>query len=118
MTYCLGELATLVQEGLNVKVVVLNNSAMGWIKWDQALNWEGKFQSTDLSAVDFATTARGLGCEGVNVDDPADLRDALMETLTMDLPAVVDVRTTVTEAAVPKFTTSDSAKAYIREGIT
>ncbi len=114
MTYCVGELATLVQEGLNVKVVVLNNSAMGWIKWEQAVFWDGKFQSTDLSDVDFATVARGLGCMGTRVEEPGDLKAALAAALATDAPAVVDVRTTASEAAVPKFTESESARTLMQ----
>lgn len=113
MTYCLGELATLAQEGLNIKVVVLNNNAMGWIKWEQAVFWDGKFQSTDLSNVDFAAVARGLGCAGLQVSEPADLRDALTQVLGADQPVVVDVRTSANEAAVPKFANSPTARAYM-----
>lgn len=118
MTYCLGELATLAQEGLNVKVVVLNNSAMGWIKWEQAVFWDGKFQSTDLSRVNFAAVARGLGCQGLEVSDPTDLRDSLTQALAADQPVVVDIQTTANEAAVPKFTQSTTARAYMEADAT
>ncbi|MFQ5855502.1 MAG: thiamine pyrophosphate-binding protein [Anaerolineae bacterium] len=114
MTFCLGELATLAQEGLNVKVVVLNNSTMAWIKWEQAMFWEGRFQSTDLSDVDFAMVARGLGCLGIRVSEPDELRDALTQALVTEGPAVVDVRTAASEAAMPKFTESQSARARMQ----
>ncbi|MCL4296900.1 MAG: thiamine pyrophosphate-binding protein [Anaerolineae bacterium] len=113
MTYCLGELATLAQEKLNVKVVVLNNSSMGWIKWEQAVFWDGKFQSTDLSRVNFAAVAQGLGCAGLQVSDPAGLREALGQALAADQPVVVDVETSASEAAVPKFSESPTARAYM-----
>jgi acetolactate synthase-1/2/3 large subunit len=113
MTYCLGELATLAQEGLPVKVIVLNNSAMGWIKWEQAVFWEGKFQSTDLSQVDFARVAEGLGCQGSRVDEPEDLQGAIVATLATEAPAVLDVRTSASEAAVPKFAEAISARAHM-----
>jgi acetolactate synthase-1/2/3 large subunit len=113
MTYCLGELATLAQEKLNVKVVVLNNSTMGWIKWEQAVFWDGKFQSTDLSRVNFAAVARGLGCAGWQVSDPAGLRETLAQALAADQPVVVDVETSASEAAVPKFSESPTARAYM-----
>lgn len=114
MGFCLGELATLAQENLNVKVVVLNNGAMGWIKWEQALYWEGKFQSSDLSAVDFATVARGLGCLGLNVNNPADLQDALAHALAADQPVLVDVRTTAVDTPVAKFNESSATtRAYM-----
>lgn len=110
MTYSLGELATLVQQGINITVVVMNNSVMGWIKWEQAVFWDGKFISTDLSDVNFATVAQGMGLSGVNVIEPSDLRDALSKALTSDSPMLVDVRTAVNEAAVPKFTESEQAR--------
>ncbi len=114
MTYSLGELATLAQQGMNITVVVLNNSAMGWIKWEQAVFWDGKFVSTDLSDVNFAMVAQGMGVNGANVNEPSDLRDALRQALTSDSPTLVDVRTAVSEAAVPKFTESEKAKERMR----
>lgn len=117
MTYCLGELATLVQEGLNVTVVVLNNSAMGWIKWEQAVFWNARFQSTDLSDVDFAMAARALGCAGYRVKEPSDLRDAIAQALTAKQPTVVDVQTAVAEAAVDKFAEATQAKELIRQNL-
>jgi acetolactate synthase-1/2/3 large subunit len=115
MTYSLGELATLVQQGMNITVVVMNNSAMGWIKWEQAVFWDGKFVSTDLSDVNFAVVAQGMGLAGVNVTEPSHLRDALSQALMSDQPTLVDVRTAVNEAAVPKFTESAKAKELMRE---
>lgn len=116
MTYSLGELATLVQQGMNVTVVVTNNSAMGWIKWEQAVFWDGKFVSTDLSDVNFAMVAQGMGLNGVNVAEPTDLRDALSQALTSDKPTLLDVRTAVSEAAVPKFTESAQARKLMEAG--
>jgi acetolactate synthase I/II/III large subunit len=110
MTYSLGELATLVQQGMNISVVVMNNSAMGWIKWEQAVFWDGRFVSTDLSDVNFAMVADGLGCKGMNVSEPDDLRGALVRVLTSDAPSLIDIRTSVSEAAVPKFTESEGAR--------
>jgi len=116
MTYSLGELATLAHEGMDVAVIVLNNSAMGWVKWEQAVFWDGKFQSTDLSAVDFAAVARGMGCAGIQVSDAADLRQALAEALSAKGPTVVDVRTDASEAAMPKFAESARAKRIMEAG--
>ena len=115
MTYSLGELATLVQQGMDITVVVLNNSAMGWIKWEQAVFWEGKFVSTDLSDVNFAVVAQGMGLAGVNVTEPSHLRDALAQALISDQPVLVDIRTAVNEAAVPKFTQSAEARERMGE---
>jgi acetolactate synthase-1/2/3 large subunit len=116
MTYSLGELATLVQQGMNITVLVLNNSAMGWIKWEQAVFWDGKFVSTDLSDVNFALVAQGMGLAGVNVTEPSDLREALSQCLRSDQPTLLDARTAVNEAAVPKFTESEQARKLMEAG--
>ena len=117
MTYSLGELATLAQQGMNITVVIMNNSAMGWIKWEQAVFWDGKFVSTDLSDVNFATVAQGMGLGGMNVSEPSDLKDALAKALTSDIPTLVDVRTAVNEAAVLKFTESSKARELMKENL-
>lgn len=114
LSYGLGEMATLAQEGLNVTVVVLNNSAMGWIKWEQAAYWNGQFESTDLIKVDFAQVAQGLGCTGISVSEPTDLRDALSNALAFSGPTVVDVRTTAAESAVAKFSESESGRKFMQ----
>ena len=113
MTFSLGELATLAQEGMNVKVVILNNSAMGWIKWDQAVAWDGKFISTDLDDVDFAMAARGLGCQSSRVKESKELRDAISQALALEGPVVLDVRTTVGDTPVSKFIASKEGKERI-----
>jgi len=94
---------------------VMNNSAMGWIKWEQAVFWDGKFVSTDLSDVNFAAVAQGMGVAGVNVVEPSHLRDAITQALISDQPTLVDVRTAVNEAAVPKFIESAKARALMGE---
>lgn len=114
MTYSLGELATLAQQGMNITVVVMNNSVMGWIKWEQAVFWDGKFISTDLSDVNFAIVAQGMGLSGVNVGEPSDLRAALSNALTSDSPTLVDIRTAVNEAAVSKFTESEQVRRFMK----
>ena len=45
--------------------------------------------------------------------DPADLSEGLAQALATDQPVLVDVRTTASEAAVPKFTESTTARAYM-----
>jgi acetolactate synthase-1/2/3 large subunit len=113
MTFSLGELATLAQEGMNVKVVVLNNSTMGWIKWDQAVSWDGKFISTDLGNVDFSLVAKGLGCEASRVTESKEVRDAIAQALAHEGPVLLDVHTSVGDTPVSKFIESKEGKDRI-----
>lgn len=69
----LATLATCVQEQLPITVIVANNRGLGMVRD----NMKGRNIAVDFSALDFATIARGMGCEGVRVDHAGALGDAL-----------------------------------------
>ncbi len=69
----LATLATCVQEQLPITVVVANNQGLGMVRD----NMKGKRIAVDFTALDFATIARGFGCEGIRVDSPSALGDAI-----------------------------------------
>ncbi len=97
--YHLSELETARRYGLRVIVVVNNNLSMNQeaIFWDQGSadqekNWQ--FHDADLAEI-----ARGFGCYGARVDDPADFAAALDKARSSELPAVIDVRTDISVVA-------------------
>jgi len=90
MSMLMGDLATLAQENLPVKVVVINNSTLGLIVWEQMAYLGNPEHLCDLSEMNFARVAEGCGIKGIRVTDPGDCRDALAEALAHDGPALVD----------------------------
>jgi acetolactate synthase-1/2/3 large subunit len=101
--YHVGELETARRYGVNIIVVVNNNLSLNQEArlWDagnaeQARNWT----FTDASLAD---VARGFGCHGERVDDPADFAGALEKARASGLPAVIDVRTDVRVVAPPSY---------------
>jgi acetolactate synthase I/II/III large subunit len=97
--YHISELETARRYGLPVIVVVNNNTSMNqeFFFWDegsadQEKNWQ--FHDADLAGI-----ARGFGCHGARVDDPADFAAALDKARESGLPAVIDVRTDIAVAA-------------------
>jgi acetolactate synthase-1/2/3 large subunit len=92
VTYAIGELSTLAKYGLDIVVVVLNNGCLGYSKFGETLKWSGDYESVDFPPTDFAMIARGFGCQGIGVDRPADLADALGEAFAAGGPVLVDVR--------------------------
>jgi acetolactate synthase-1/2/3 large subunit len=96
-SYAIGELATHVQQGLRTVNIVLNNGTLGWLAMWQRLFFDGLRQSVDLEseagAPNFAAVAQGLGCEGIRVEQPGELADALDSAFAATRPVVVDVRT-------------------------
>ena len=96
-SYAIGELATHAQHGLRTVNVVLNNGTLAWLAMWQKLFFEGLRQSVDLEGEgvvpNFAAVAQALGCEGIRVERPDDLGDALDAAFAARRPVVVDVRT-------------------------
>jgi thiamine pyrophosphate-dependent acetolactate synthase large subunit-like protein len=90
--YAVGELATVVELGLPVTVVVLNNRSLGWIRWYRRITFGRGWESDDFADVAYADVARGFGLHGQRVTKPAQLGPALRSAL-IGRPALVDVVT-------------------------
>ncbi|HWV83816.1 MAG TPA: thiamine pyrophosphate-binding protein [Capillimicrobium sp.] len=90
----LGELETAVRIGRPFVLIVVNNAASGYVKALQHVMLDGQYQSSDLSDLDYAPVARGLGAEGIRVDDPDELGPALERAIACGRPCVVDVAVT------------------------
>lgn len=91
--YHIAELETARRYGLNVIVVVNDNTSLNQEQFlwdtgaaDQDKNW--RFHDSDLVAI-----AKGFGCHAARVDDPDDFAGALDKARASGLPAVIDVRT-------------------------
>lgn len=69
----LSTLATCVQEQLPITVIVANNQGLGMVRD----NMKERRIAVDFSPMDFATIARGMGCDGVRVDRADALGDAI-----------------------------------------
>jgi pyruvate dehydrogenase (quinone) len=111
LTMLFGELLTLVQNKLPVKVVVFNNSALSFVELEMKSAGFVNF-GTDLHNPDFGAVARALGIFGVHVEKPGDLQSALADAFAHDGPAVVDVVTARQELSIPPTITAEQAKGF------
>ena len=89
-------LMTAREQEIPIVVVVMNNSALGWVKHEQVEM--SREIACDFAATDHAEIARSLGCMGWRVERPQDLPAALAEALSSGRPGVVDVVTTLDES--------------------
>ena len=92
VTYAIGELAVLAKYGLDITVVVLNNSCLGYSKISEMLNYSSDYEEVDFPETDFALIARGFGCEGLAVKEPSELAPALQTAFETAGPVLLDVR--------------------------
>ncbi|WP_306395809.1 thiamine pyrophosphate-binding protein [Telluria beijingensis] len=90
------ELATAVQYGAGVVILVFNNNMFGTIRMHQERTYPGRVSGTGLHNPDFAALARAYGGHGEVVDQTADfapaLRRALEHAERHKLPAVIELR--------------------------
>ncbi len=96
----LGELITLRQLHLPVKVVVFNNGALSFVELEMKAAGIVTY-GTDLDDPDFAGIARSAGLLGARVTQADELEGALKEAFAHDGPALVEVHTARHELSLP-----------------
>jgi pyruvate dehydrogenase (quinone) len=111
LTMLFGELATLIQNNLPVKVIVFNNSSLNFVELEMKSAGFVNF-GTDLKTIDFGAVASAMGMFGRRVEAPAALPDALKDALSHDGPAVIDVVTARQELTIPPAITAEQAKGF------
>lgn len=96
----MGDLLTLTQMELPVKVVVFHNGKLGFV--DLEMKTVGYLPTgVDLKNPNFAKMAEAVGMLGIRVEDPADLEQAISRALAHRGPALLDVMTSPQELAMP-----------------
>ena len=112
----LGELETARRMNLAFTIIVVNNAASGYVKALQHLMYgEGAYQSSDLAETNYASTAEALGCEGIRVEDPSKIRDAISRGLSnTNCPTVIDL--VVTRDPAKMLPGVDNRAATIKKG--
>jgi Thiamine pyrophosphate-requiring enzymes [acetolactate synthase, pyruvate dehydrogenase (cytochrome), glyoxylate carboligase, phosphonopyruvate decarboxylase] len=109
----MAEFLTAARNGLPVKVIVNNNSALGQIVWEQmVLGYPEHGVRFPLPAADYAAWATACGGLGRKVGDPRELPDAIAEALAHDGPALVDVDVNPDEPPMPAKVGYDQAKSF------
>ncbi|MET0885468.1 MAG: ubiquinone-dependent pyruvate dehydrogenase [Mycetocola sp.] len=111
LTMMLGELLTLVQNRLPVKVVVFNNSSLGFVELEMKAAGLVNY-GTGLENPNFADVANAMGIHGRRVERPDDLPSALTEAFAHDGPALVDVVTARQELSIPPAISAEQAKGF------
>jgi acetolactate synthase-1/2/3 large subunit len=111
----MGELETARRLGLPLTVIVVNNAASGYVKALQHLMYgEGSYQSSDLAEMNYARVAEALGCTGIRVERPEELKAALAKAIAGNGPTLIDV--VVTRDPAKMLPGVDNRTAQARKG--
>jgi pyruvate dehydrogenase (quinone) len=110
-TMLMGDLLTLVQHRLPVKVVVFNNGTLGFVELEQKSTGFLDF-GTELKNPNFAAMAEAVGIRGIRLEDPGEVEDGVAAALAHDGPVLIDAVVNRTELAMPPSITLEMAKGF------
>ena len=107
----MGDLLTLRQLRLPVKVVVFNNGSLGFVELEMKAAGILEF-ATDLQDPDFARMADAVGVKGLKAERPEEVRPVLLEALKHDGPALVEVKVNRQELSMPPTISPDQVRGF------
>lgn len=107
----LGELLTVAQQKLPVKMVVYNNSSLNFVELEMKAAGIVN-HATDLENPNFAALAQAVGITGIRVENSGDVEAALREAFAHEGPVLVDVVTARHELSMPPTITAEQAKGF------
>jgi pyruvate dehydrogenase (quinone) len=107
----MGDVITLKQEKLPVKVIIFKNESLAFVELEQKASGFPEF-ATDLQGPDFAKIAEGSGVLGLTARTPDQVEPMIAQALKHDGPAVVEVFVARQELAMPPTVTIEQAKGF------
>jgi acetolactate synthase-1/2/3 large subunit len=108
------ELATCAQNGIPVKVVIMNNGYLGMVRQWQELFWDKRYSQVEMGAYpDFVKLADAYGATGLRFEDKTTLVDDLKAALAAEGPVVCDVRVTREENTYPMIPAGEAARDMV-----
>jgi pyruvate dehydrogenase (quinone) len=107
----MGDLLSLRQLELPVKVIVFNNGTLGFVELEQKSAGYLDF-GVELDNPNFAAMAEAAGIRGIRLEDPGDVEHGIGEALSHDGPVVVDAVVNRQELSLPPKITAEMAKGF------
>lgn len=96
------ELATMVQNRLPVKIVILNNNFLGMVRQWQELFFDKRYSQTCLELpIDFVKLAEAYGAKGLRTEKPGEVEQVIKEALAYNGPVVMEFKIAREEKVLP-----------------
>ncbi len=111
LSMMLGDLMTIVQYKLPVKVIVFNNRSLGMVKLEMEVAGIPDLE-TDLLNPDFAKIAEVMGMTGITINEPDKVKAGLEKAFQLDGPVLVSIWTDPNALAMPPKLEFDQMEGY------
>jgi acetolactate synthase-1/2/3 large subunit len=95
------ELGTMVQDGIDVKIAIMNNCFLGMVRQWQDLFYDKNYVATPLSCPNFAELAGAYGMKGLNVTKKSDVLNAIQTAIKTPGPFVINFKVAPEENVYP-----------------
>jgi pyruvate dehydrogenase (quinone)/pyruvate oxidase len=106
----MGDFVTLRKYGLDAKIIVIKNNALGQIKWEQMVFLGNPEFGCELEPVDFVKVAEACGIGAVRIEDPEKCGEQLREALSRPGPCLI-------EAVVDPFEPPMPPKVELKQAV-
>jgi acetolactate synthase-1/2/3 large subunit len=108
------ELATCAEEGIAIKVFIMNNGYLGMVRQWQELFWDRRYSHVHMGRYpDFVKLADAYGATGMRFTDKTTLVDDMRAALETEGPVLVDVRVTQEENVYPMIPAGQAARDMV-----
>jgi acetolactate synthase-1/2/3 large subunit len=108
------ELATCAEEGIAIKVFIMNNGYLGMVRQWQELFWDKRYSHVDTGQYpDFVKLAQAYGATGLRLEDKRTLVSDMQDAIATDGPVLVDVRVTREENTYPMIPAGQPARNMV-----
>lgn len=111
LSMLMGDLLTITQYDLPIKILLFNNSSLGMVKLEMEVAGLPDWQ-TDLKNPNFAKVAEAIGFMSVRIEDAADLRSGIKKALDHSGPAFIEVLTDSNALSLPPHITFDQMEGF------
>jgi pyruvate dehydrogenase (quinone) len=107
----MGDLLTIYQYNLPVKIVIYNNGQLGFVAMEMKVAGLPPF-GTDLKNPDFAKMAAAIGIKGIRVESPENIQEVIEKALAHDGPVLIDVVVNPSALTMPPKIELSQAKGF------
>jgi acetolactate synthase-1/2/3 large subunit len=108
------ELATCAQDGIAIKVFIMNNGYLGMVRQWQELFWAKRYSHVEMGQYpDYVKLAEAYGATGMRFEDKSTLVSDMKEAIATEGPVLVDVRVTREENTYPMIPAGQPARNMV-----